>query len=119
KHQRRTHHVTEKSSSNELNNNLSPNKSISNENIYEIQPIASESSTHTTNPPSTITITELDTDEMPILFRRDANKPIVFSVTCLERDQLDIVNEFLRKFPSRVSQTTTINSQTTHLITND
>ncbi|CAF3907940.1 unnamed protein product [Rotaria sordida] len=119
KHQRRTHHVTEKSSSDELNNNLSSNKSINHENIYEIQPIASESSANTTNPPSTLTITELDTDEMPILFRRDANKPIIFSVTCLERDQLDIVNDFLRKFSPRASQTTTINSQTTHLITND
>ncbi|CAF4752565.1 unnamed protein product, partial [Rotaria sp. Silwood2] len=43
---------------------------------------------------------------------RDANKPIVVSVTCLERYQLDIVDEFLRKFSSRVTQTT-------HLITND
>ncbi|CAF4642711.1 unnamed protein product, partial [Rotaria sp. Silwood2] len=43
---------------------------------------------------------------------RDANKPIVFSVTCLERYQLNIVDEFLRKFSSCVTQTT-------HLITND
>ncbi|CAF4792372.1 unnamed protein product, partial [Rotaria sp. Silwood2] len=43
---------------------------------------------------------------------RDANKPIVFSVICLERYQLDRVDEFLRKFSSCVTQTT-------HLITND
>ncbi|CAF4132580.1 unnamed protein product, partial [Rotaria sp. Silwood2] len=50
---------------------------------------------------------------MPIRFRRDAIKPIVFSVICLERYQLvDIVDEFLRKFSSRVTQAT-------HLITND
>ncbi|CAF4687568.1 unnamed protein product, partial [Rotaria sp. Silwood2] len=43
---------------------------------------------------------------------RDANKSIVFSVTCLERYQSDIVDEFLRKFSSFVTQTM-------HLITND
>ncbi|CAF4900512.1 unnamed protein product, partial [Rotaria sp. Silwood2] len=42
---------------------------------------------------------------------RDANKPIVFSVTCFERYQL-VIDEFLRKFSSCVTQTT-------HLITND
>ncbi|CAF2733639.1 unnamed protein product [Rotaria sp. Silwood2] len=119
KHKRRTHHVTDNFSSNGLHDDLSPKKSINNESIYEIQPIASESSATTTNPPSAITIADLDTDEMPIRFRRDGNKPIVFSVTCLERYQSDIVDEFLRKFSSRVAQTTSINSQTTHLITND
>ncbi|CAF4731350.1 unnamed protein product, partial [Rotaria sp. Silwood2] len=29
--------------------------------------------------------------EMPIRFRRDANKPIVFSIICLERYQLLII----------------------------
>ncbi|CAF4650233.1 unnamed protein product, partial [Rotaria sp. Silwood2] len=72
----------------------------------------SELSATTTNPPSAITIADLDTDEMPIRFRRDANKSIVFSVTCLGRYQLDIVDEFLRKFSSCVTQTT-------HLITKD
>ncbi|CAF1046328.1 unnamed protein product [Rotaria sp. Silwood1] len=116
KHKRRTHHV---SSSNELNVDLSPKKSMNNESIYEIQPIASESSTNTTNPPSAITIADLDTDEMPIRFRRDANKPIVFSVTCLDRYQQDIVEEFSRKFSTRVTQAQSITPQTTHLITND
>ncbi|CAF4342662.1 unnamed protein product, partial [Rotaria sp. Silwood2] len=60
---------------------------------------ASELSATTTNPPSAITVADLDTDEMSIRFRRDANKPIVFSVICLEHYQLvDIVDEFLRKF---------------------
>ncbi|CAF4768770.1 unnamed protein product, partial [Rotaria sp. Silwood2] len=54
--------------------------------------IASELSATTTNPPSAITVADLDTDEMSIRFR-------------------DIVEEFLRKFSSRVTQTT-------HLITN-
>ncbi|CAF4613816.1 unnamed protein product, partial [Rotaria sp. Silwood2] len=65
--------------------------SINNETIYEIQPIASESSATTTNPPSAITVADLDTDEMPVRFRRDANKPIDFSVTCLERYQLVVI----------------------------
>ncbi|CAF2760618.1 unnamed protein product [Rotaria sp. Silwood2] len=113
KHKRRTHHVTDNFSSNKFNNDLSPKNSVNNESIYEIQPIASELSATTTNPPSAITVADLDTDEMPIRFRRDANKPIVFSVICLERYQLvNIVDEFLRKFSSCVSQTT-------HLITND
>ncbi|CAF4733508.1 unnamed protein product, partial [Rotaria sp. Silwood2] len=86
--------------------------SVNNESIYEIQPIASELSATTTNPPSAIIVADLDTDEMPIRFRRDGNKPIVFSVTCLERYQSDIVDEFLRKFSSFVTQTM-------HLITND
>ncbi|CAF4865281.1 unnamed protein product, partial [Rotaria sp. Silwood2] len=34
---------------------------------------------------------DLDTDEMPIRFRRDANKLIVFSVICLERYQLVVI----------------------------
>ncbi|CAF4777125.1 unnamed protein product, partial [Rotaria sp. Silwood2] len=50
---------------------------------------------------------------------RDANKPIVFSVTCLERYQLHTVDEFLRQYSSRVTQTASINSEATHLITND
>ncbi|CAF3984771.1 unnamed protein product [Rotaria sp. Silwood2] len=69
KHKRRTHHVTDNFSSNGLHDDLSPKKSINNESIYEIQPIASESSATTTNPPSAITIADLDTDEMPIRFR--------------------------------------------------
>ncbi|CAF4751932.1 unnamed protein product, partial [Rotaria sp. Silwood2] len=88
--------------------------SINNESIYEIQPIASELSATTTNPPSAITVADLDPDEMPIRFRRDANKPIVFSIICLERYQLDIVDEFLRKYSSRVTQTASINSEATH-----
>ncbi|CAF3447211.1 unnamed protein product [Rotaria sp. Silwood2] len=88
KHKRRTHHVTDNFSSNKLNNDLSPKNSVNNESIYEIQPIASELSATTTNPPSAITVADLDTDEMPIRFRRDANKLIVFSVICLERYQL-------------------------------
>ncbi|CAF4897012.1 unnamed protein product, partial [Rotaria sp. Silwood2] len=47
----------------------SPKNSINNESIYEIQPIAGELSATTTNPPSAITIPDLDTDEMPIRFR--------------------------------------------------
>ncbi|CAF4494834.1 unnamed protein product, partial [Rotaria sp. Silwood2] len=65
-----------------------PKKSINNETIYEIQPIASELSATTTNLPSATAIADLDTDEIPIRFRRDANKSIVFSVTYLERYQL-------------------------------
>ncbi|CAF4669833.1 unnamed protein product, partial [Rotaria sp. Silwood2] len=90
KHKRRTHHVTDNFSSNKLNDDLSSKNSINNETIYEIQPIASESSATTTNPPSAITLADLDTDEMPIRF----------------------LDEFLRKFSSCVTQTT-------HLITND
>ncbi|CAF4351016.1 unnamed protein product [Rotaria sp. Silwood2] len=112
KHKRHTHHVTDNFSSNKLNNDLNPKNSIDNESIYEIQPIASELSATTTNPPSAITIADLDTDEMPIRFRRDTNKSIVFSVSCLE-------HEFLRKYSSRVTQTASINSETMHLITND
>ncbi|CAF2872819.1 unnamed protein product [Rotaria sp. Silwood2] len=112
KHKRCTHHVTDNFSSNILNDHLSPKNSIKNESIYEIQSIASELSATTTNPPSTIAIADLDTDEMPIRFRlcfifRDANKSIVFSVSCLERYQLVI------------TQTASINSETTYLITND
>ncbi|CAF4761851.1 unnamed protein product, partial [Rotaria sp. Silwood2] len=69
KHKRRTHHVTDNFSSNKLNDDLSSKNSINNETIYEIQPIASESSATTTNPPSAITLADLDTDEMPIRFR--------------------------------------------------
>ncbi|CAF4850156.1 unnamed protein product, partial [Rotaria sp. Silwood2] len=83
KHKRCSHHVTDNFSSNKLNKDLSPKNSINNESIYEIQPIAGELSATTTNPPSAITIPDLDTDEMSIRFRRDANKSIVFSVTCL------------------------------------
>ncbi|CAF4023157.1 unnamed protein product, partial [Rotaria sp. Silwood2] len=119
KHKRRTHHATDNFSSNKLNNDSSPKNSINNESIYEIQPIASELYATTTNLPSAITIADLDTDEMTIRFRRDANKPIVFSVTCLERYQLDTVDEFLRQYSSRVTQTASINSEVTHLIKND
>ncbi|CAF3988169.1 unnamed protein product [Rotaria sp. Silwood2] len=113
KHNRRTHHATDNFPSNKLNDDLSPKSSVNNECIYEIQPIASKLYATTTNPPSAITVTDLDTDEMPIRFRRDANKPIVFSVICFEHYQLvDMVDEFLRKFSSRVTQTT-------YLITND
>ncbi|CAF4751546.1 unnamed protein product, partial [Rotaria sp. Silwood2] len=69
KHKRRTHHVIDNFSSNELNDDLSPKNSVNNESIYEIQPIASELSATTTNPPSAITVADLDTDEMPIRFR--------------------------------------------------
>ncbi|CAF4518606.1 unnamed protein product, partial [Rotaria sp. Silwood2] len=66
KHKRRTHHVTDNFSSNKINDNLSPKNSINNESIYEIQSRANELSATTTNPPSAITIADLDTDEMPI-----------------------------------------------------
>ncbi|CAF4881526.1 unnamed protein product, partial [Rotaria sp. Silwood2] len=72
KHQRCSHHVTDNFSSNKLNDDLSPKNSINNESIYEIQSIASKLSATTTNPPSAITIADLDTDEIPIRFRRDA-----------------------------------------------
>ncbi|CAF4773730.1 unnamed protein product, partial [Rotaria sp. Silwood2] len=62
---------------------MTSKNSINNESIYEIQPIASELYATTTNPPSAIIVADLDTDEMPVRFRRDANKPIVVSVTCL------------------------------------
>ncbi|CAF2996765.1 unnamed protein product [Rotaria sp. Silwood2] len=64
------------------------------------QPNSSESSATTTNPPSAITIADLDTDEMPIRFR-------------------DRIDEFLRKYSSCITQTASINSEATHLITND
>ncbi|CAF3992605.1 unnamed protein product [Rotaria sp. Silwood2] len=100
KHKRRTHHVTDNFSSNKLNNDLSPKNSLNNESIYEIQPIASELSATTTNPPSAITVADLDTDEMPIRFR-------------------DRIDEFLRKYSSCITQTASINSEATHLIAND
>ncbi|CAF4099640.1 unnamed protein product [Rotaria socialis] len=122
KHKRRTHHVTQSFSSSELNDDCNKTKFSANQPMDDIQLITSESSTNNTNPSSTITVAEMESYEIPILFpvrSIDGNKPIVISITCLERYQLDIVDEFLKKFPSRVSQTTLINSQTTHVITND
>jgi len=61
----------------------------------------------------------MDIDDVPIRFRSDSNKTIVLAVTCLESYQLELIEQFVEKFSSIVCQTTSIDSRTTHLITND
>ncbi|CAF1177915.1 unnamed protein product [Adineta steineri] len=109
---------------NEINNNSGQKKSISNKSNDEFS-LSKENSTLTDEPslrnvitPATITIAEMDTDDVPILFRTDPNRPIVIAVTCLEAYQIEFVDKFLEKYPS-ACQTTSIDSRTTHLITND
>jgi len=126
KHKRRAHPDQEITSfSSEINTNSDQMDSISdqptdqyhlsNENTTSI----GESDTQNATTPATITIAEMDTDDVPIHFRADSNRTIVIAVTCLESYQLELVEQFVEKFSSLVSQTTSIDSRTTHLITND
>ncbi|UJR13795.1 hypothetical protein I4U23_000805 [Adineta vaga] len=121
KHEIRAHHERKSSisSSNDINVIPDPIEFNVDKPVDDIQPISNESLTNNTDPPSAITIAEMDIDDMPIEFRKLPNKLFVIATTCLERYQLNLVDEFLQKFSSQVCQTNMIDSQTTHLIIND
>ncbi|CAF1614869.1 unnamed protein product, partial [Adineta ricciae] len=119
-HRQRAHHDQQiLSSSSEGNSSSEQSETASNRSLNEnvtsnemLRPCVS-------NTPATITIAEMDSDDAPILFRNDSAPRIVLAVTCLESYQIELVEKFIEKFSSRVCQTASIDSRTTHLITND
>ncbi|CAF1563036.1 unnamed protein product [Rotaria magnacalcarata] len=125
-HKRRAHSDEEfLSTSNEINNNVEHCDSVSDKGNDQ-EALSNENSTpigaldiQNINTPAAITIADMDTDDEPIRFCTDMTRPIVIAVTCLESYQLSLVEQFLEKFSSHVCQTTSIDSRTTHLITND
>ncbi|CAF0787970.1 unnamed protein product [Rotaria sordida] len=126
-HKRRAHPDQEmlSLSSSEINNNFDHCDSVSDKPTEQCD-LLNENPTPISgldvpdaNTPAAITIAEMDTDDVPIRFCADSNQSIVLAVTCLESYQLDLVEQFLEKFSSHACQTTSIDSRTTHLITND
>lgn len=116
KHKRRAHRDQDISSFSNENNNPNVEEKLSNDNSTSIDVFDNKRDTAT---PTTLTIADDDADDVPIRFRPDTTKTIVLAVTCLEGYQLECVDKFLGKFSSNVSQTTSIDNHTTHLITND
>ncbi|UJR33426.1 hypothetical protein I4U23_020872 [Adineta vaga] len=126
KHKRRAHPDQEiLLSSNERNPSSDESESVSrnSHNDYDLLNANATSNDisrpRIANTPISINIAEMDSDDAPILFSNDSNRSIVFAVTCLESYQLELVEKFLEKFSSQVSQVASIDSHTTHLITND
>ncbi|CAF3625381.1 unnamed protein product [Adineta steineri] len=116
KHMRRTHHISDPPLSNDLSDQ---HQSNIDKPIDEIQSTSNESFGNNIDPPSTITVTEMDFEDIQIDLDTTLDKSIVITTTLLEQYQSKMVEEFLEKFSCEVGQTSTVNSRTTHLIVND
>ncbi|CAF1272970.1 unnamed protein product [Adineta ricciae] len=83
-------------------------------------PISNESApVNTTDSPSMINVAAMDIDERHLDFNVQSSKQFVIATTCLQRYQLDLVDEFLRKFSSEVLLKSVVDFETTHLIVDD
>ncbi len=69
KHQRRTHRILKSDISSKANDSSDEIMSITAKPMDDVQTTTDESPKTNTNPPSTITVAEIDVDDIPIQFR--------------------------------------------------
>ncbi|CAF1307653.1 unnamed protein product [Adineta ricciae] len=74
---------------------------------------------NTVDSPLMVNIAAMDVDERHIDFSVHSSKQFFIATTCLQRYQLDLVDEFLRKFSSEVVLKPIVDFETTHLIVDD
>lgn len=113
KHVRRVHQTPKPSTpSDDL---ISPTT----EPIIESHTTPDEFFTSTSTATTTTTVADMDDNDTAIEFQEEPVQTIVIATTCLDSYQLEIFEDFLQKFSSRVRHTQNVDSQTTHLIVND